>query len=113
MNFVRSTAFPYRILVGAEEKAPKKWDKTKQGIFKWNCQIRLDVEDSISFANSYENFLKLMELKGYGIKRQSEETYLKPMGEKRFIRLTDISAYYTKESIESQIEKGFQQRLSF
>ena len=42
------------------------------------------------------------------IKRQSGEIFLKPMGEKRFIRLTDISAYYTKESIESQIEKGVQ-----
>ena len=96
------------IEVGAEEKLLKKWDKTKQGIFKWNRQIGLDVEDSISFANSYENFLKLMELKGYEIKQKSGETYLKPMGEKRFIRLTDISAYYTKESIESQIEKGVQ-----
>lgn len=98
------------IEVGTEEKTPKKWDKTKQGIFKWNRQIRLDVEDSISFANSYENFLELIELKGYEIKRQSEETYLKPMGEKRFIRLTDISAYYTNESIESQIEKGVQHK---
>jgi len=94
------------------EKEPKKWDKTKQGIFKWNHQINLDVEDSISFANSYENFLKLMELKGYEIKRQSGEIFLKPMGEKRFIRLTDISAYYTKESIESQIEKGVQHKSS-
>ncbi len=100
------------IEVGAEEKPLRKWDKTKQGIFKWNRQISLDVEDSISFANSYENFLKLMELKGYGINRQSEETYLKPMGEKRFIRLTDISAYYAKEAIESQIEKGVQHKGS-
>lgn len=92
------------------EKEPKKWDKTKQGIFKWNRQIRLDVEDSISFANSYENFLKLMELKKYEIKQKSGEVYLKPMGEKRFILLTDISAYYTKESIESQIEKGVQHK---
>ena len=38
------------IEVGAEERTPKKWDKTKQGIFKWNRQIRLDVEDSISFT---------------------------------------------------------------
>lgn len=88
------------------EKEPKKWDKTKQGIFKWNRQIRLDVEDSISFANSYENFLKLMELKGYEIKQKDGASYLKPMGEKRFIPLTDISAYYAKESIETQIEKG-------
>ena len=100
------------IEVGAEEKPLKKWDKTKQGIFKWNRQICLDMEDSISFANSYENFLKLMELKGYEIRWKSGETYLKPMGEKRFIRLTDISAYYTKESIESQIEKGVQHKNS-
>ena len=98
------------IEVGAEEKPLKKWDKTKQGIFKWNRQIRLDVEDSISFANSYENFLKLMELKKYEIKQKSGKVYLKPMGEKRFILLTDISAYYTKESIESQIEKGVQHK---
>ena len=98
------------IEVGAEEKPLKKWDKTKQGIFKWNRQIGLDVEDSISFATGYENFLKLMELKGYETKRKDGNIYLKPMGEKRFIRLTDISAYYTKESIESQIEKGVQHK---
>ena len=91
------------------EKEPKKWDKTKQGIFKWNHQISLDVEDSISFANNYDNFLKLMELKGYETRRQPGDTYLKPMGEKRFIRLTDISGYYTKEAIESQIDKGIRQ----
>ncbi len=98
------------IEIGAEEKPLKKWDKTKQGIFKWNRQIRLDVEDSISFANSYENFLKLMELKGYEIKLKSNEVYLRPMDEKRFIRLTDISAHYAKESIENQIEKGLQHK---
>lgn len=66
----------------------------------------MDVEDSISFANNYENFLKLMELKGYEIRQNNGAALLKPMGEKRFIRLTDISAHYTKESIEDQIEKG-------
>ena len=37
----------------------------------WNHQICLDVEDSISFANGYENFLKLMELKGYEIRQKN------------------------------------------
>jgi len=94
------------IEVGAKEKEPKKWDKTKQGIFKWNHQISLDVEGSISFADNYENFLKLMELKGYEIQQKNGETYLKPMGEKKFICLTDIASCYTKEAIENQIEKG-------
>ena len=93
------------IEVGTEEKLLKKWDKTKQGIFKWNHQISLDVEDSISFATGYENFLKLMELKGYSLKQKNGEIFLRPMGEKRFIRLTDISSYYTRESIENQITK--------
>lgn len=61
------------IEIGTEEKTLKKWDKTKQGIFKWNRQICLDVEDSISFANSYENFLRLMELKGYELKQKNGE----------------------------------------
>ncbi|MDE7251109.1 MAG: relaxase/mobilization nuclease domain-containing protein [Lachnospiraceae bacterium] len=99
------------IEIGTEEKPPKKWDKTKQGIFKWNRQIILDVEDSISFATGYENFLKLIELKGYEIKQKDGEIILKPMGEKRFIRLTDISSYYKKESIENQIEKGIQIKI--
>ena len=94
------------------EKELKKWNKTKQGIFKWNRQISLDVEDSISFANSYEKFLKLMELKGYELKQKNGEIFLKPMGEKRFIRLTDISSYYTEESIENQIEKSIQSKIS-
>ena len=100
------------IEVGTEEKSLKKWDKTKQGIFKWNHQVSLDVEDSISFANSYENFLKLMELKGYEIEQGNGEAFLKPMGEKKFLRLTDISAYYTKEAIGNQIEKGIQRETS-
>ena len=99
------------IEVGTEEKSLKKWDKTKQGIFKWNRQISLDVEDSISFANNYENFLKLMELKGYELKQKNGETFLKPMGEKRFIRLTDISGDYTKEAIECRIENGIQHEI--
>ncbi|EOS77977.1 hypothetical protein C819_00593 [Lachnospiraceae bacterium 10-1] len=99
------------IEVGAKEKTLKKWDKTKQGIFKWNHQIRLDVEDSISFATSYENFLKLLELKGYGVSQKGGEAYLKPMGEKRFIRLADISAYYTKETLEDRLDKGIRHEL--
>ena len=94
------------IEVGTKGKNLKKWDKTKQGIFKWNHQIRLDVEDSISFATSYENFLKLLELKGYGVRQKDGEAYLKPMWEKRFIRLADISAYYTKEAVETRLDKG-------
>ena len=89
----------------------KKWDKTKQGIFKWNHQIRLDVEDSISFVTSYENFLKLLELKGYGVSQKGGEAYLKPMGEKRFIRLADILAYYTKETLEDRLDKGIRHEL--
>ena len=100
------------IEIGTEEKKLNKWDKTKQGIFKWNHQISLDVEDSISFANSYDNFLKLMELKGYELKQKNGETFLKPMGEKKFIRLIDISSYYTKESIENQIKKSIQREIN-
>lgn len=98
------------IEVGTEEKSLKKWDKTKQGIFKWNHQLSLDVEDSISFADNYESFLKLMEQKGYEIRQKNGETYLKPMGEKRFIRLTEVSPYYTKEAVENQIVKDIRHK---
>ena len=98
------------IEVGAE-KERRKWDKTKQGIFKWNHQIGLDVEDSISFATGFENFLKLMELKGYGVRLENGETLIRPMGEKRFIRLTDISGYYKKETLESRIGKSIRYRV--
>ena len=98
------------IEVGTKEKEPKKWDKTKQGIFRWNRQIRLDVEDSISFANSYEDLLKLMEIKGYGINQNNGKPFLKPMGGRKFIALTDISEHYAKEFIEGQIERGVQHK---
>lgn len=99
------------IEVGTKEKTLKKWDKTKQGIFKWNHQIRLDVEDSISFATSYENLLKLLELKGYGVSQKDGKAYLKPMGEKCFIPFADISAYYTKEIVEARLDGGIRHEL--
>ena len=68
------------------------------------------MEDSISFANSYEDFLKLMEIKGYGINQNNGKTFLKPMGGRRFIALTDISEHYAKEFIEGQIERGVQHK---
>ena len=53
-----------------------------------------------------------MELKGYELKQKNGETFLKPMGEKKFIRLIDISSYYTKESIENQIKKSIQREIN-
>ena len=70
----------------------KKRDKTKQCNFKWNHQIRLDVEDSISFATGYDNFFKNKKL--YACAENDDK--ISERNAKRSIRLTDISRYYTK-----------------
>ncbi|KWZ76773.1 hypothetical protein HMPREF3200_01607, partial [Anaerococcus tetradius] len=71
-------------------------------------KLQISIDHAINKANSYENFLKLMEEYGYEIKLGKYLSFRhKKQGEKgRFIRAkeTTLGKDYTKEKIKERIE---------
>lgn len=74
----------------------------------WKHKLQIAIDHTINKANSYENFLKLMEEYGYEIKLGKYLSFRhKKQGEKgRFIRAreTTLGKDYTKEKIKERIE---------
>ena len=74
----------------------------------WKHKLQISIDHAINKANSYENFLKLMEEYGYEIKLGKYLSFRhKTQGEKgRFIRAkeTTLGKDYTKEKIKERIE---------
>ncbi|VYT78766.1 relaxase/mobilization nuclease domain-containing protein [Peptoniphilus gorbachii] len=74
----------------------------------WKHKLQISIDHAINKANSYENFLKLMEEYGYEIKLGKYLSFRhKKQGEKgRFIRAreTTLGKDYTKEKIKERIE---------
>lgn len=88
-------------------KSYKEYIEFKKGK-SWKHKLQISIDHAINKANSYENFLKLMEEYGYEIKIGKYLSFRhKTQGEKgRFIRAkeTTLGKDYTKEKIKERIE---------
>ena len=88
-------------------KSYKEYIEFKKGK-SWKHKLQIAIDYTINKANSYENFLKLMEEYGYEIKLGKYLSFRhKKQGEKgRFIRAreTTLGKDYTKEKIKERIE---------
>ena len=88
-------------------KSYKEYIEFKKGK-SWKHKLQIAIDHTINKANSYENFLKLMEEYGYEIKLGKYLSFRhKKQGEKgRFIRAreTTLGKDYTKEKIKERIE---------
>lgn len=103
-----------------DEKAEKKvrnayqeWNIYRDGKFVWNSMVARDVDACIMQAASYENFICMLEDKGYEVKNTNgEEKYLavKPQGMKRFVRLKTLGEEYSEERLRQRI---YEETLSF
>ena len=73
----------------------------------WSAMVRRDVDACILFAHSYEEFLFLLESKGYELKNaHGEGKYfsLKLPGMKRVLRVKTLGEDYTEENIKRRID---------
>lgn len=93
-------------------KKYKEWLSDKSGT-SWKSQLKSDINETIKLAHSYEEFLSLMQAKGYQIKDSEIGPeahkyigFLAP-GQAKWIRGREksLGPEYTKERIKERIEE--------
>ncbi len=90
----------------------KEWSEDKRGT-SWKAQLKTDINQTVKEAHTYEEFLTLMQEKGYEIKDSeiSPEAHkyigFRAPGQSRWIRgrAKSLGTEFTKERIKERIEE--------
>ena len=80
----------------------REWNDYRDGPFVWSDMIARDMDIAIVQAESYEQFLHLLQEKGYELK-QGKYLSARPPGMKRFKRCKSIGENYCEERIRERI----------
>lgn len=88
--------------ISVEQTEDKVWNSYKDGRFVWRNMIRRDVDTCILQADDPEQFIKLLEEKGYEVKNNKYLT-VKPQGMYRYCRLKSLGDDYTEQRIAERI----------
>ena len=78
----------------------------------WRAKLKAKIDEIIPQAKDFEDFLRLMELQGYEIKR-GQYISLRANGQERFTRLKaqTLGERYSVEGITKRIEKSHKRKL--
>ena len=104
---------------GERSKKYNEWQADKNRT-SWKIQLRKNINTSIKFSSTYEEFLLLMRAKGYEIKGEefgeNAPKYIsfRLLGKDRFIRgsIKSLGKEYTKERIKERIERKQERKAS-
>ncbi len=96
---------------GKKGKSYEEWKAERAGR-SWKTQIRDDIDEVITAAHSYKEFLVLIKGRGYTVKGEDsgenslKYIYFKAPGQERFVRgsLKSLGKDYTREAIRRRIE---------
>ena len=80
-----------------------KWQAEANGQPTWRTAIRMDIDEVVSMALTWRQFLALLEQKGYGIRMGRKYPTLQPPGKERFVRFKTLGKAYTPEAIRQRI----------
>ena len=80
-----------------------KWQAETSGQPTWRTAIRMDVDEAISMALTWRQFLAILEQKGYEIRMGRKYPTLRPPGKERFVRFKTLGKVYTPEAIRQRI----------
>ena len=80
-----------------------KWQAETSGQPTWRTAIRMDVDEAISMALTWRQFLAILEQKGYEIRMGRKYPTLRPPGKERFVRFKTLGKSYTPEAIRQRI----------
>lgn len=93
-------------------KTYKEWQANKNGS-AWKEQLKVDIDEAIKSAATYEDCIELIRAKGYEVKGEDfgEKAHkfisFRPLDRERFVRgnAKTLGAEYTKERIKERIEE--------
>lgn len=80
-----------------------KWQAETNGQPTWRTAIRMDIDEVVSMALTWRQFLALLEQKGYEIRMGCKYPTLRPPGKERFVRFKTLGKSYTPEAIRQRI----------
>ena len=80
-----------------------KWQAETNGQPTWRTAIRMDLDEAISMALTWRQFLAILEQKGYEIRMGRKYPTLRPPGKERFVRFKTLGKSYTPEAIRQRI----------
>ena len=80
-----------------------KWQAETGGQPTWRTAIRMDIDEVVSMALTWRQFLTILEQKGYGIRMGRKYPTLRPPGKERFVRFKTLGKAYTPEAIRQRI----------
>lgn len=86
-----------------KQKRYQDWNEFRDGKFIWRDMIRRDLDACILQADSFDEFLLMMQEKGYELK-QNKYLAVKPMGMQRYCRCKSLGDAYTEERIKQRID---------
>lgn len=82
-----------------------KWNeyKGKTTGESWKHKLRIAIDNAIPLSDTFEDFINIMEMEGYKIRRGKNLSYCAP-GQERATRGKQLGADYTEEGIRRRIE---------
>lgn len=80
-----------------------KWQAETNGQPTWRTAIRMDVDEAITMALTWRQFLALLEQKGYEVRMGRKYPTIRPPGKERFVRFKTLGKSYTPEAIRQRI----------
>ena len=80
-----------------------KWQAEAIGQPTWRTAIRMDIDEAVSMVLTWQQFLALLEQKGYEIRMGRKHPTLRPPGKERFVRFKTLGKSYTPEAIRQRI----------
>lgn len=80
-----------------------KWQAETGGQPTWRTAIRMDIDEVVSMALTWRQFLAILEQKGYEIRMGRKYPTLRPPGKERFVRFKTLGKSYTPEAIRQRI----------
>lgn len=87
-------------------KSYKEWSENKKGT-SWKAQIKNEIDNVIKQVKSFDEFIKVMEEKGFEVKYGNVKNIaFKAPGQQRFTRGRTIGDAYTEEAIRERIDKN-------
>ena len=81
-----------------------EWMEENKGHPTWRSMIKDDVDEYISYAVTFNEFIMFMEHNGYRINEQCKYITVQCRGMKRCVRLKSIGENYTREALQIRID---------